>query len=246
AHSTTEAAGESILLRASSSGIFTGSVATVTGPTTTDRRLQIANGDQIVISFEDPINHQTRTATAVADFIPPVISGVFVTNRFGRTVISWTTDEPATSIVRFGTNSNLQLAQTNLFLTTSHQVALDNLNPRATYYCLVSSADAAGNASINDNSGQLYGFTVAAAHTVLLVNAYEPDDDLTPEIPLSTYTDTLNAIGVSYDLWDIEGGAPSPRTNDLRPYRVVIWRVSDSIATDSTLTAQQQSAIRQY
>src|SRR5439155_14191534 len=98
AHSTTEPSGESILLRASASGIFTGRVATVTGAATADGRLQLANGDQINVSFEDSISHQTRTAIAVADFVPPVISGVLVTNRFGRTVISWTTDEPATSI----------------------------------------------------------------------------------------------------------------------------------------------------
>src|SRR5438045_6316470 len=87
AHSTTEANGELIILHASSSGIFTGSVATATGPQTADARLQIANGDGIDVSFNDPITQQTRTATAVADLVAPVISGVLVTNRFGRTVI---------------------------------------------------------------------------------------------------------------------------------------------------------------
>src|SRR5207248_7624708 len=141
---------------------------------------------------------------------------------FGRTLISWQTDEPTTAIVRFGTNSNLQFAQTNLFLENSHAVALDNLRPRTTYYFLVSSTDAAGNSSTDNNSGQLYTFTVAAPATVLLVNEFM--DDGYADLPLTTYTDPLNAAGVSYDVWDIQAGAPTPRTNDLRPYRVVIWR----------------------
>jgi len=244
--STTESSGESLVLRSAGTGIFTGRVATVTGPAVADGRLQVAHGDRIDVSFFDPISQQTRTASAVADFVAPIISNVTITNRFGRGVVSWQTDEPANSIVRFGTNSNLQFAQTNFFLVNSHELVLNDLRPRTTYYIAVISADAAGNVATNNNSGQFFTFTLADPPTVLLVNAYEPDD-ITPEISLSTYTDALNAIGATYDLWNIETGAASPTTNDLRPYRVVIWRVSDSIGNyPSTLSSAQQTAIKQY
>lgn len=242
ARSTIDAPGESVLLRNSSAGVFTGRVATARGPAVAaDNVLQIDHGNQIDVSIT--VNQQTYTATAMADLQAPVISQVSVTNRFARMVVSWVTDEPGTSIVRLGTDTTLSIAKTNLALTDFHEVAIDNLRARTTYYYHVSSADAAGNRSTN--SGPLLTFTVPIPPTVLLVNAYEPDE-ITPEIPLSTYTSALNSIGVSYDIWDIEGGQSSPGTNDLRPYRVVLWRVSDSIGTSSTITGGEQAAIRQY
>jgi hypothetical protein len=87
----------------------------------------------------------------------------------------------------------------------------------------------------------------ASAPTVLLVDNYLSDGiDFGPDIPLSVYTDTLNQIGVSYDVWDMAGGAPSPTVNDLRPYRVVIWRLSDNVILTTTLSPQEQSAVQQY
>ena len=36
---------------------------------------------------------------------PPLLTDVFVTNRFGQTVVGWTTDEPADSQVEYGTTT---------------------------------------------------------------------------------------------------------------------------------------------
>jgi hypothetical protein len=177
-----------------------------------------------------------------------VLSNISVTNEFGKMIIQWDTDEPANSIVRFGTNESLGISVTNRSYVERHEVALADLVPNRTYFFMVVSADVAGNIATNDNAGVLFSFVAVAAPTVLLVNDYEEEifACMSQPIPLSTYTNTLRQIGVNYDVWDLSAGAPSVRAEDMRPYRVVIWRVSDSICTDSTITAPQQAAIRDY
>ena len=104
--STTEPAGESIdLAAAGSTGVFTGAVATATGAATTDGKLQMSHDDTIEARYFDASAGVTRIATARADLVPPVLSNVSATNQFAQEIISWTSDEPATSIVRYGTNS---------------------------------------------------------------------------------------------------------------------------------------------
>ncbi len=39
---------------------------------------------------------------------------------------------------------------------------------------------------------------------------------------------------------------PSPTVDDLRPFRIVIWRVSDNVFINNTLSAPEQSAVQQY
>jgi hypothetical protein len=240
--STTESAVESVLLRATTFGSFTGRIVTAMGPATLDGRLQIAHGNLIQVSFTDSASGHSATATAVADFIPPVISNVTVTNRFGRTLISWDTDEPATSIVRFGTNSSLGLAETNLARVQSHEVSLSDLRAGTVYYFLVASADAARNAATN--SGGVLSFTAVGAPTLLLVDNYI-DDGVWTFVPLSVYTDTLNAIGTSYDVWDAQLIGHTPSFEEMRPFRLVVWRLSDSIFGQA-IDATDQGAIRQY
>jgi hypothetical protein len=248
--SSTEVAGELIaLLPSATPGIFTGSVATATGPAVKDGQLQIKDGDTIEVEYEDASPASLRTATARADLVPPVISNVAVTNRFGSEVVTWQTDEPATSIVFYGTNGAPVLSVTNNVLETDHQVELHDLVPGAKYQFYIVSADEAGNQATNNARGQFYSFVPQAAANILLVDAYIPDDPTfqTKAIPLSTYTDALNQTHISYEVWDLsQPDSPSPTKDDLRPYRVVIWRVTDSLLSAATLTPAQQAAVSAY
>jgi hypothetical protein len=242
--SGTEPNGESILLKAATSGYFTGHIATALSPA--NGQLQIAHGDLIDASFFDPIKQTTFTASAVADLVPPVISQVASSEHLARVIVSWETDEPANSIVRFGLDSSLDLAKTNSFFEESHEMQLDDLHPGATYHYVVISRDVAGNFSTNDNGGQLFTVVAPVPPPVLLVNAFVDDGGFI-DIPLSSYTDALDQAGIPYQLWDIQNGEPSPTAGDLRPYRVVIWRVSDSPFTyPGTITDAEQAAIREY
>ena len=74
--STTEPAGETYVLHSAGAyGVFTGAVATVVGSATTDGKLEIHNGDAIGADYVDSFGNP-RTALAVADLVPPVLTGV--------------------------------------------------------------------------------------------------------------------------------------------------------------------------
>ena len=67
----------------------------------------------------------------------------------------------------------------------------------------------------------------------------------TVDLPVTAYTDALNQSGVSYDLWEVsERGFPG--TNDLRPFRIVIWRFNDNPLSADTIDVPQQNALQSY
>ena len=245
--SATEPLGELVILRAAGgTGVMTGSVATALGPPVNDGVLQITHGDWIRVEYYDDSEGILRSATATADLVPPEISTVAVTNRFGQTVVSWITSEPATAIVRYGTNATLNRSATNRIVTILHEVQLNDLVVGRTYFYRVESSDLAGNIATNQNGGMPYSFVAQPAATVLLVNAYIDDSANSPFIPVSTYTTALDQISVTYDVWDTST-QPLPTFANLRPYPVVMWRVNDSFYRSSDfIPSQQQNAIQQY
>jgi subtilisin family serine protease len=256
--STTESAGENYLLHSSGGyGAFTGTVATVAGVAAVDGKLEIHNGDTIEADYVDS-SGATSTATAAADFVPPVLSGVTATIDLGVITITWQTTEPASSIVRYSTNLTFNLAVTNSVLTTSHSVRLTKLVPGQAYFFYVVSADGAGNTTTNNNLGSYFNFVAVATPTVLLVDAYDPVNG-SPVIPDSTYTNALAAAGFSFAHWKVSERG-SPQLSDLQAFSVVMWRTIDDIinygvdedglpdpaATNNTLSAQQQVMIENY
>ncbi|MFN7140231.1 MAG: S8 family serine peptidase, partial [Limisphaerales bacterium] len=223
--SSTESAGETYTLFAeNSSGAFTNGIPLVTGSPVQDGKLQITHGDLLQAFYQDASPAGTRVASARADLVAPVISNVSVTNRYGRTLVSWNTDEPADSIVYFGTNSLFSLSTANSKLTHSHEVALENLVVGQTYQFFVSSADEAGNRATNNNGGSYFSFVAERAAVILLVDSYTDPFFSVP--PLTGYTDALSQVGVSFEVWHVPTNG-SPTLNDLRPFQAVIWRVPE-------------------
>ena len=242
-------------------GAFTDAVATVTG-TAGAGQIQIANGDNLEADYFDSGGIK-RIATAVADLTGPSISSVVSGIDVGVLTITWQTSEPATSIVRYGTNSsNLNLGVTNLALVTSHVVKLTGLILGRTYFYLIVSGDAAGNTATNNNGGAYYTFIGVATPTVLLVDAYDTAAEQangSTVIPDSAYTNVLASAGLSYGFWKVNVRG-YPQLADLQPFPVVIWRLTDDqvnygvdadglpdpTATNNTLNAQQQFMIQTY
>jgi hypothetical protein len=245
--STTEPGGENYLLHASGNyGAFTGSVATVVGTAAVDGKLEIHGGDVIEADYIDA-GGTNRATTAAVRLAPPVLTGVTASLDLGVMTITWQTDEPGNSIVRYSTNLTFNLAATNSLITTNHVVKLVNLIPGKTYHFLVSSSDDAGNAATNNNSGAFFSFVAVQTPTVLLVDAYEPDDS-SPTIDDGSYTNALAATGLSYSFWKVTDRG-SPQLSDLKPFQAVIWRVTDGIyydGTNNTLSAGQQVMIQNY
>jgi hypothetical protein len=246
--STTEPNGFSVTLQyAGISGSFTGTVLTAAGAAVPgDGKLQIAHGDSISVEYFDVSAGVTRIANAGADLIPPIISGVAQSSQYGQALITWTTDEPANSVVRFNTNTTLSRVITNNALVTAHVVELTNLIPGRTYFYAVSSTDVAGNSSSNDNDGALYSFVGPTNAPVLLVNAYTPSGE-GEFIPLSAYTNALSAAGISFDVLNVSPtSGTQPPLSRLLPYSVVMWRINDAYDVGDSLSAFQQGVVKQY
>jgi len=244
--STVETNGENITLQAlGTTGLFTGAVATVTGTVLADGKLQIQHSNTITAVYQDASPAAQRLFTAQADLLPPIISGVFVTNRFGKARVNWATDEPASSRMLYGTTVALGSAVTNSLLITSHiAVANGQVSGQTNYYRIICT-DEAGNLATN-STGISSPYVVPFVPPILVVDAYYADLFFDPPPPIENYTDALDALGLAHDVWDVET-LGSPTAADLKAYRVVIWRIAEfSTANATGLSNPQQAALREY
>jgi N,N-dimethylformamidase beta subunit-like, C-terminal/Domain of unknown function (DUF4082)/Bacterial Ig-like domain/Calx-beta domain/Bacterial Ig domain/Purple acid Phosphatase, N-terminal domain len=90
-------------------------------------------------------NYQVQYAV---DTTAPVISALTAVAGETSATVSWTTDEPATSLVNYGlTPTSLSSSSSVAGLRTGHEVLLTGLTPGTQYYYRVTSADAAGNST---------------------------------------------------------------------------------------------------
>ncbi|MCI0578513.1 MAG: carboxypeptidase regulatory-like domain-containing protein, partial [Chloroflexi bacterium] len=101
-------------------------------------------------------------------------------------------------------------ATTNL---TSHTMSTA-LSPLTTYYWHVRATNTCGTGSFSST----FDFITRDIPPILLVD----DDDNAPDVR-SYYTDTLDALGLFYDVWDTGNSDNEPTTTDLLPYKIVIW-----------------------
>ncbi len=248
--SSTEPAGFTVTLpNAGAPGIFTGSVATAAAPAIPgDGTLQIANGDLISATYDDLSQGVTESALAVGDFVPPQVFITGVTNEFGRTLVLVQTDEPTDARVLYGINPPPAQIAFSKAVTDHHQIELKNLVAFQQYYLGAAATDAAGNVGSFDNGGNYLLYTALPPATVLLVNMYtdDPADSDSAPIPVTAYTQSLMETGATFEVWDklLQG---SPALDDLSPFRVVIWRINDSLwSAGDSLNANEQSVITSY
>ncbi len=81
---------------------------------------------------------------------PPAISGASVLPADSQATVTWTTDEPATSQVDYGPDTNYGITTPlNASLVTAHSVALSGLAPNSPYHCGVRSVDFCGRESVS-------------------------------------------------------------------------------------------------
>ena len=97
------------------------------------------------------IENQTTTLNfqLIKDNLPPVISNINITSiTTNSATISWDTDEPATSLVKYGTTSgSYPYTKEDTSYTTSHSISLTDLSASTTYYFVVNSTDKANNSA---------------------------------------------------------------------------------------------------
>jgi beta-lactamase superfamily II metal-dependent hydrolase len=115
-------------------------------------------------------------AMGVPDTTPPVISAVLAGSiTIDSAVISWTTDEPADSVVEYGTSpGNYTSTSSDIALATDHSIPVTGLTHATTYYFRVLSTDESGNTATSDE----YSFTTLdiMTNTLYLVDYKHTND----------------------------------------------------------------------
>lgn len=183
--STTEPAGEDVLLTESSPGSasFEGTlqISTDNGPGT----LHAADSDTITAVYIDADDGQggsnvVVTATATTDCIGPVISNLQVTDVTATSArILFVTDEAAKSRVLYGTSCATATSELHgLEFETSHSLSLIHLEKNTTYYFKVVADDEAGNSTMLDNAGACYTFVTEDRENYLTERFSSQDFDL--------------------------------------------------------------------
>jgi hypothetical protein len=162
--SSFEPEGEDVLLIESGFGVFTGAISLDSGTAVPDGVLQVTHGNTVTAEYVDADDGHggidvVKTDTALTDCLGPQIAAVTALNIDNeRATITWTTDEPGTSVVRYGTAAPPDQVVSFDALTLWRAVTLSNLEECTTYKFEVESVDALGNVSVDDNGGSYYTF----------------------------------------------------------------------------------------
>jgi len=111
-------------------------------------------------------------AAPPTDSEPPIITKILVSSITETTaVITWTTDESATSQVEYGTTTAYGSSSAlDVALVTSHSAALTGLEEDTTYHFVVKSKDATGNETKSEDKT----FTTSSeAGTLPIIHSFE-------------------------------------------------------------------------
>ena len=187
-------------LTASDASLVTSHLVLLSGldsATTYDYVVQSADGSaNTAIDDNGGLNYSF--ASLVPELIPPVISSVqAVSIDDDIATITWTTDEPATSVVNYGTSPALGLTVSQFSLVTSHSVQLSGLEPGTMHYYEVQSADGVGNVGIDDNSG-LYHTFITTESVPPVISGIQVIDVKTTSVTITWITDEPTDSVVRY------------------------------------------------
>ncbi|MFM7058794.1 MAG: S8 family serine peptidase, partial [Planctomycetota bacterium] len=217
-----------------STGVFSGSVQLAPGAATADNLLQVTHNDTITATFTT----LNLSDTATVDGVAPSVSGVSSSPAATSAVVSFTTSEPARSLVRYGTSpQSLTQSVSGSALLTSHSVTLAGLTPGVLYYYQVTATDAAA----NSGTSAVLSFTTAQPSPILFV-----DDDMGATYE-RFFTAALNANALAFDTWSVVAAGATPSAATLATYRAVIWNTGyDYTSAGAGLASAEQSAISTY
>ncbi|MCK5378281.1 MAG: hypothetical protein KAJ78_02710, partial [Acidobacteria bacterium] len=122
--------------------------------------LLVADGDTLsAIYFDEDTGaggNETKTVTAAVDCAGPVISNVLLSVSEGSMTVTFDTDEPGTTVIKYGTSAPPTTVISSDSLVTSHMVEIEGLDSCTTYYVQLASDDALGNHTVDTNGGEFY------------------------------------------------------------------------------------------
>jgi hypothetical protein len=139
-----------------------GPVVRFTGTAQLGGDLAGAHGDVLTVTYHDEDtgagSSQDKFDTAALDCAGPVISDVTLTPTEGSVTVRFTTDEPGTTVVRYGTTVPPQEVVVDGGMGLEHEMTISGLDPCTVYFVGVESTDALGNVATNTNNGSYYPF----------------------------------------------------------------------------------------
>lgn len=171
--------------------------------------LRAQNGDLIHAEYYDSTSGEQTVISASIDTIPPVLSDISIELDYMDGIISWTTDEPADSLIEFGESQNLSRTSYNGDYNTYHELQIPGLVPNKTYYFRISSRDLAKNTGYA-NEGELYTFSTPVPLNTPWFEDFETENDLWLVLNDNSVIDWG-----SYSQW--ERGTPSANISSIVP-----------------------------
>lgn len=158
-------------------------VMTLSGLNTQTAYTIIARG---IDRYGNEATSDPHTITTAIDTRPPIISNFKVdtsietrpgsTERVAQVVVSWDTDEPATSQVEFGEGTGsvyTQRTQEDTNLKTNHLVILPNMSPSRVYHLRAVSRDDAGNVGVSADLVTITPKATDSAFNLVIQNLQE-------------------------------------------------------------------------
>ena len=106
------------------------------------------------------------TTLTPPDIISPNIISIATSTTDTTATITWTTDEPSTSILNYGTNAYYGNELSLDSLNTSQSFSLTGLNPSTSYHFKITSFDSSDNSTSSDD----YSFTTKAAPVTVVTS----------------------------------------------------------------------------
>jgi hypothetical protein len=222
ATSPTDPWGETVTLTGSN-GVFHGTLAIAPSiPNPGDHVLSVSSGDQITVTYTDDSPAATVSAHATVNARAPVITNVASMPLGGTSaLVTWTTDQPASSRVRFGPTTALGSVADSSGLVTTHSVLLTHLLPGTTYRYDAESANLLGSVTTDSLGGAHRTFTTHSKGQIALVMASSSSG------LLSTWQNAFQALSWNVDVLtgaDADPPVVGNATAGLASYAAVIWQ----------------------
>lgn len=155
------------------------------------------NGGLLSVQFSSV---SVSGGTAEPDTVPPVLSNIAAVATDSSAVITWTTNELATSTVDYGIDPTYGSTSESLVLEPSHSVALSGLLPSTTYHFRVNSADGDSNVS---TGGDLTFTTAAVPDPGLSISDIVVSDitEHTATVSWTTSAPATSAVAFDLNAW---------------------------------------------
>jgi bacillopeptidase F len=188
-------------------GLFRGFI-TMVSPTNSVQpgELRAQNGDTIWAEYFDASANGIARADASVDIVPATISDVSSEADYQDALVEWSTSKRTDSLVQFGESKFLGRTAYSPLQQTEHSLSITGLEPDRTYYFQVTSRDAAGNVTIDDNGGNFYTFTTLKPFYAPFADGF--DDNNTNWVVLDGEAGTSWQLGVPNNGLETEAHSP--------------------------------------